>query len=91
MSVVVVFHVALKQQYEAFVRLIANIVKLVAVIALVAAQAGLVLLVAATTCNVFVAVALAWIIVAGVSGSGRSGRSPARFRSCGRRSRSARR
>jgi O-antigen/teichoic acid export membrane protein len=62
MSVVVVFHVALKQQYEAFVRLVANIVKLGVVIALVTAQAGLVLLVAATTCNVLVAAVLAWII-----------------------------
>ena len=32
MSVVVVFHVALKQQYEAFVRLVANVMKLGAVV-----------------------------------------------------------
>ncbi len=62
MSVVVVFHVALKQQYEAFVRLIANVVKLIAVILLVLSHAGVVLLVAATTANVLVAAALAWLL-----------------------------
>jgi O-antigen/teichoic acid export membrane protein len=62
MSVVVVFHVALKQQYEAFVRLVANVVKLGVVVALVATHSGVVLLVAATTSNALVAAALAWIL-----------------------------
>ena len=62
LSVVVVFHVALKQQYEALVRLIANVVKLVVVAVLVAANAGVVLLVAATTSQVLLAAALAWIV-----------------------------
>jgi len=59
MSLVVVFHVSLRQQYEAFARLAANVVKLVLVLALVRADAGLVPLVAAPSATAFVAVLLA--------------------------------
>jgi O-antigen/teichoic acid export membrane protein len=62
MSVVVVFHVALKQQYEAITRLAGNVVKLVAVIVLVAANAGVVALVVATTAQVLVAAVPAWFL-----------------------------
>ena len=58
MSVVVVFHVSLRQQYEAVARSAANVVKLAAVLALVAAGAGLVALVAAPALTAFVAVVL---------------------------------
>lgn len=59
MSTVVVFHVSLKQQYEAVVRLAANVVKLALVLALVGAGAGIVALVAAPSATAFVAVLLA--------------------------------
>jgi O-antigen/teichoic acid export membrane protein len=62
LSVVVVFHVALRQQHEAFVRLAANVVKLTVVLVLVAHGAGLVPLVGATTAQVLIAAALAWVI-----------------------------
>jgi O-antigen/teichoic acid export membrane protein len=62
LSVTVVFHVALRQHYEAFARLAANVVKLGVVIALVAADAGLVPLVGATTAQVLAAAFVAWVV-----------------------------
>ena len=60
MSLVVVFHVSLRQQHEAVARLAANVLKLVLVLALVGADAGLVPLVAAPSATALVAVALAY-------------------------------
>jgi len=62
LSVVVVFHVALRQQHEAAVRLAANVVKLILVLVLIASGANLVALVAATTATLFIAAGLAWLL-----------------------------
>jgi O-antigen/teichoic acid export membrane protein len=62
LTVCVVFHVALRQQHEAFVRLAANVVKLIVVVVLVKLGAGLVPVVGATTVTLLVASLLAWII-----------------------------
>lgn len=64
LSVTVVFHVAVRQQNEAAVRLCANAVKLVVVLALVSSGAGLVPLVTAVTANLMVAALLAWLVAA---------------------------
>jgi O-antigen/teichoic acid export membrane protein len=61
LSVVVVFHVAMRQQYDALVRLAANIGKLVLVFVLIATDAGLVPLVAAMTATLLAASLLAWV------------------------------
>jgi O-antigen/teichoic acid export membrane protein len=64
LSVTVVFHVAVRQQNEAAVRLTANVVKLAVVALLVFAHAGLVALVAATNANLLIAAGLAWWVSA---------------------------
>ncbi|MFP5256677.1 MAG: oligosaccharide flippase family protein [Acidimicrobiia bacterium] len=61
LSVVVIFHAAVRQHFEALARLAANVVKLAAVTLLVLADAGLVALVGATTTTLLVAAAIGWI------------------------------
>lgn len=62
LSVVVIFHATLRQQYEAFIRLAANMVKLLLVALLVGTDAGLAPIVAATSATLLVASALGWIL-----------------------------
>jgi O-antigen/teichoic acid export membrane protein len=62
LTVAVVFHVALQQQYEAVARLAANVVKLAVVVVLVSRNAGFVELVAATTGSLVVGAVIAWWI-----------------------------
>lgn len=62
LSVTVIFHVAIRQQNEAAVRLAANVVKLILVAVLMSRDAGLLALVTATTAHLLVASALAWVV-----------------------------
>lgn len=61
LSVVIVFHAAVRQHHEAAIRLVANVAKLALVLLLVQAGAGLVALVAATTATLLIASALGWV------------------------------
>lgn len=60
LSVVVVFHVSLRQQYEAVARLAATAVKSVVLVVLIRSGAGLVALVTANTASLLVAPIVAW-------------------------------